>query len=111
MTRIFLIFTLLLCGCTIARYGENFENHASHIEKDYNKPFDELYSCMMATGTMTSDQSTYSTPSMAVYEYTGFVKVVLKKTGPQKTHVRASAIRPHYDPEYAISTLNKCAKS
>jgi len=110
MPRLLLIFTLFLSACTVAQYGDSFEQRATHIEKSYDKPFDELYTCMISIEILTPNHSTYSTPSMAAYEYNGLTKVVLKKTGANKTQVRSSALRPHYKPENLIDTLDKCAK-
>ncbi len=110
MLKYLLVLTLLLSACTIARYGDSFEQHATHIDKTYNKPFDELYRCLLETHVIVPEISNYSTSSTAMYALTGLTRVTFQKVGPNKTHVKASGLLPHYNPQDNIDVLDKCAK-
>ena len=110
--KIILLATVILSACTAAVHNPaEFEAQATHKEKLYAAPLDELYACMMRKAVVAGQISTWKSDTEAYYGESGFFSTKLTARGSNKTLVRMSSVKAAYIQAFDkwFNEIDKCA--
>lgn len=88
------IFTFSLAGCIAFPIHDpvRFEAAATHAERTYSMPMDDMFECVMKSGKIGDAADTFATGNSAFIGERGLTEIWFKALPGGKTKVKASAI-------------------